>query len=167
MVKKNKNIPEHKINLVDSIITHKNNETANLLNHIKTIENRVDSLKNIKPKLKYVFKFKYDSVLIASPDTCSGAINEVYNWCTKIDSVNSLVIAKQDSMINDYKQIIANNLDVVILKDYQLYQKSDSINSLKLENKSLHKSVRNEKLKGWGKSGISILAGFGLGNIIK
>ena len=165
--KKNKNMPEHKINLVDSIITRKNNETANLINRIKTIENRVDSLKNLKIKIKYVLKVKHDSILISSPDTCSGAINEIYNWCTKIDSVNSLVISKQDSMINDYKHIIANNSDVVMLKDYQLSQKTDSINSLRIENKSLRKSVRNEKLKGWGKTLIGGLAGFELGNIIK
>ena len=158
---------EHKINLVDSIITRKNNETANLINRIKTIENRVDSLKNLKIKIKYVLKVKHDSILISSPDTCSGAINEIYNWCTKIDSVNSLVISKQDSMINDYKHIIANNSDVVMLKDYQLSQKTDSINSLRIENKSLRKSVRNEKLKGWGKTLIGGLAGFELGNIIK
>jgi len=157
---------ETKSNLLDSIIILKNNETTKLLSHIKTIEGKVDSLTKLKTKIKSGLKTKYDSAIVNSPDTCDKAVTEIYNWCAKVDSVNSLVIAKQDSILNDYRQIVANNTDVVTLKDYQLSQKTDSINSLKLENKLLKKSVRNEKLKGWGKSIISGLAGFGLGKII-
>lgn len=144
---------------INSEIADKEKILDSLKNRSEYLNAKIDSLKHLKPKVIVRYKTVYDSLLII--DTmCVQALNTLHDEHSKIDSVNNGIIDMQENHIMNDSHIIGELVDIVALKQNRI--SSDSL-TIKEQNKQIKKG----KLKTIFGTAIGVVAGIGLGSIIR
>jgi hypothetical protein len=115
--------------------------------HIALLNNRLDSVSHIKPKIVYKKIYVYDSLLIADT-ACINSLVALYNQCANVDSINEFIISNQSNQIAQFVTLTNNQQDIIDIRNYQ--HGVDSVNyeilkeQLPLEFKRGKRKGRNE-----------------------
>lgn len=132
----------------------------------KVLRDSIDKLTNVKATVIIKYRTKRDSIFIAAPDTCSSYLLALDKHHAKIDSVNDLIISKQETAMMNYDSQVSIYKDIVMIKNTRHAIDSSTIDGLNTELKQQVKRVKKERLKGVLLSVLSGLGGVGLGKII-
>lgn len=73
--------------------------------HINKDSLIIDSLMKLKPKIKMVYKTKYDTIYQQAPDTCKMYLEQLNNECLKLDSFNNGIITRQETQLISYSEL--------------------------------------------------------------
>ena len=65
----------------------------------------IDSLMKLKPKIKMVYKTKYDTIYKQAPDTCQYYLEELDHECMVLDSFNNGIITRQETQLISYSEL--------------------------------------------------------------
>lgn len=148
---------------INTVISEKEQIIDYIKNDNAILKSKIDSLKALKPKVVVRYKTVYDSLLIADT-TCVKALIELHDEHSKIDSVNNHIIDHQENHIINDSQIIGNLTEIIAIQKHRIITDSTEIEYLNL---TVKKEKRKSKLKTILGSAISVLAGIGIGSIIK
>lgn len=116
----------------------------------------IDSLMKLKPKIKMVYKTKYDTIYKQAPDTCQYYLEELNNECMVLDSFNNGIITRQETQLISYSELTG------------IMQEKANMQSLKHIEDSLAISTLQRKLKRTRKIAVAgLFGGLIMGAIIK
>lgn len=131
---------------IDTIAIKLANENVILTYQVNQYKKQSDSLKGLKPPIKTRYITVYDSVYMAAPDTCHRYLELIQSEHAKLDILNDLIIAGQDSVIFKQSLVIANRNDLIRHQDSVINSNYNELSQLK---KSLLKSNKRAKRNFW------------------
>ena len=107
----------------------------------------IDSLIKLKPKIKMVYKTKYDTIYKTAPDTCIYYLEELNHECMVLDSFNNGIITRQETQLINYSELVG------------IMQEKANMQSLKHIEDSLAIGTLQRKLKRTRKLAVAGLFG--------
>lgn len=129
---KNKPIPKHGPGILDKKI-----------DSIKVSINKdsliIDSLMKLKPKIKMVYKTKYDTIYQQAPDTCIYYLEELNNECMVLDSFNNGIITRQETQLISYSELTGIMQERANMQDLKHIEDSLAIGTLQKKLKRTRK----------------------------
>ena len=99
----------------------------------------IDSLMKLKPKIKMVYKTKYDTIYKTAPDTCQYYLTQLNNECLKLDSFNNGIITRQETQLISYSELTGIMQERANMQDLRHIEDSLSIGTLKRKLKRTRK----------------------------
>ena len=124
--------------------------------HINKDSLIIDSLIKLKPKIKMVYKTKYDTIYQQAPDTCIYYLEELDHECMVLDSFNNGIITRQETQLISYSELVNTMQQKANIQDLRHIDDSLAIGTLQ------RKLKRTRKLAVAG-----LFGGFITGTVIK
>lgn len=93
----------------------------------------IDSLMKLKPKIKMVYKTKYDTIYQTAPDTCIYYLEELDHECMVLDSFNNGIITRQEVQLISYSELVNTMQQKAVMQDLRHIE--DSLSNAKLSRK--------------------------------
>ena len=113
------------------------------IDSIKVIINKdsliIDSLMKLKPKIKMVYKTKYDTIYKTAPDTCKMYLDQLNAECLKLDSFNLGIITRQEIQLISYSELTGIMQEKANMQDLRHIEDSLAIGTLKRKLKRTRK----------------------------
>lgn len=107
--------------------------------HINKDSLIIDSLMKLKPKIKMVYKTKYDTIYKTAPDTCIYYLEELDHECMVLDSFNNGIITRQETQLISYSELVNTMQQKANMQDLRHIEDSLSIGTLKRKLKRTRK----------------------------
>lgn len=107
--------------------------------HINKDSLIIDSLMKLKPKIKMVYKTKYDTIYQQAPDTCQIYLTQLNNECLKLDSFNNGIITRQETQLISYSELVNTMQQKANMQDLRHIEDSLSIGTLQRKLKRTRK----------------------------
>ena len=99
----------------------------------------IDSLMKLKPKIKMVYKTKYDTIYKTAPDTCQYYLTQLNNECLKLDSFNNGIITRQETQLISYSELTGIMQEKSNMQDLRRIEDSLLIGTLQRKLKRTRK----------------------------
>lgn len=99
----------------------------------------IDSLMKLKPKIKMVYKTKYDTIYQQSPDTCQYYLAQLNNECLKLDSFNNGIITRQEVQLISYSELTGIMQQKAVMQETKRLEDSLAIGTLRRKLKRTRK----------------------------
>lgn len=107
--------------------------------HINKDSLIIDSLMKLKPKIKMVYKTKYDTIYKTAPDTCIYYLEELDHECMVLDSFNNGIITRQETQLISYSELVNTMQQKAIMQETKRLEDSLSIGTLQRKLKRTRK----------------------------
>lgn len=99
----------------------------------------IDSLMKLKPKIKMVYKTKYDTIYKTAPDTCIYYLEELDHECMVLDSFNNGIITRQETQLISYSELVNTMQQKAVMQETKRLEDSLSISTLQRKLKRTRK----------------------------
>lgn len=99
----------------------------------------IDSLMKLKPKIKMVYKTKYDTIYQQAPDTCQYYLTQLNAECLKLDSFNNGIITRQETQLISYSELTGIMQEKAVMQDLRHIDDSLVISTLQKKLKRTRK----------------------------
>ena len=107
--------------------------------HINKDSLIIDSLMKLKPKIKMVYKTKYDTIYKTAPDTCIYYLEELNHECMVLDSFNNSIITRQETQLISYSELTGIMQERANMQDLRHIEDSLAISTLQRKLKRTRK----------------------------